>query len=139
MVRALQRYVAVTAEARATLPASEKDALFISAKALKKPGVAQRAFRPLTSDAIASGIREVLIKMDMPGWVESAWGTHYIRGFVASTLRASGFPLDVILNRLRLSAPVFAKHYSRLPMLTVQVRLNSRKRPRWSLSEAPFV
>ena len=94
----------LTAEARSTLPEDEQHALFISAKALKKPGVAQRAFRPLTSDAIASGIRDALVRMEMPGWVESAWGTHYIRGFVASTLRACGFPLEVVLNRLRLAS-----------------------------------
>ncbi len=109
------------------------------AKARKRPGRIRKEVWPLSSDAIASGIKHLLSEFELPGWREDEWGAHYVRGYVGSVACAAGMSRASVFNRIRVSEAVFSKHYSRPPVPAVMLRLAKRAKKNWDLSEIPFV
>ena len=156
-VRAVELYVRATGKARASLEAGERDALFISEKALIRgaragaklgapplPRSKSKGFFPVGLDTISKDLKEVMEDGDMPEVGGRKAGPHYLRGLCASLLSDFGVAKHQVLNRVRDSDDVFRKNYYRKSTAAVLGRM-ARARSRlqsneaWSTSEIPFV
>ena len=111
---------------------------------MRRPGVRDgpKEFFPISADTVASDVRDLLIRAEMPPWSENAHGVHFLRGSSASSALAAGHSRELIRQRLRIvSAAVFDKHYARpVPVAVAErFRVLSRLQRGVSPSEAPLV